>query len=335
MHATEDHPIVSAFKQALAAAREFEGATAPNPPVGCAILDDTGHLLACEAHRRAGEAHAEARAIDRCRMLGVAHRIHTVVVTLEPCAHEGRTPPCTDALLGTPARQVWIGTPDPNPGVTGGGARRLAQAGLEVSAIADLDHAEAAMLHAQAARLIAPFAKRVGSGLPWITVKQAVDAAGGMVPPPGLKTFTGPDALVVAHRLRRRADAIVTGSGTVLADEPFFTVRHVEDVPGKRRALVVLDRRGRVPGGYLDAARARGFDARVARSLPEALGTLAAEGALEVLVEAGAQVTAHVLAELPWDEHIRIAVGADGHERIERRLPDGTVDIADARGWVG
>jgi diaminohydroxyphosphoribosylaminopyrimidine deaminase / 5-amino-6-(5-phosphoribosylamino)uracil reductase len=114
--------LQAAFGHALQAAVEFEGATAPNPPVGCVILDADGNELAVAAHRAAGQPHAEALAIQKCREAGLAERIHTLIVTLEPCNHQGRTPPCTSAILATPARQIWIGAQDPNPHVEGGGA---------------------------------------------------------------------------------------------------------------------------------------------------------------------------------------------------------------------
>lgn len=301
------HLIGRAFAEALQLASEYAGATAPNPPVGCLLLDAAGRTLAAAAHRKAGDLHAEAAAIARSRDNGTFHAIHTVVVTLEPCNHTGHTPPCTDTILGTPAREVWIGVRDPNPHVAGGGAGRLARdGGLAVGFIEDLDQPQAADLAAAARRLIAPFAKRARTGLPWVTVKQARDRSGSMLPPAGRKTFTAEASLDFAHALRKRTDAILTGSGTVLADAPEFTVRRVPDFPGKRRQLAILDRRGRVGGSYLDAARARGFDVTLETSVPEALARLGAAGALEVLVEAGVELTAAILAGDFWDEHVLI-----------------------------
>ncbi len=301
--------IADAFGRAIAAAADYAGATAPNPPVGCVLLDAAGEVLAVEAHRRAGDLHAEARAIAACRASGSVKRIHTVVVTLEPCNHHGRTPPCTDAILSTPARHVWIAGRDPNPRVAGGGAVRLAAAGLSVGWLADLDHADAPRLAAEAERLIAPFVKWSTTGRPFVTVKQALDDTGSMIPPPGRKTFTSETSLTLAHRLRRRADAILTGAGTILADDPEFTVRRVPDHPDKRRLLAILDRRGRVPADYLAAAAQRGLRPLVFTDLDEALARLGAEGVHEVLVEAGPTLTAAVLAADLWDEHVVIAKG--------------------------
>jgi len=316
--------IATAFSRALDLARAYEGATAPNPPVGCVVLDAAGNEVGAGAHRRAGLPHAEAEVITAAQLAGVAGWIDTVVVTLEPCNHHGRTPPCVDAILATGARQVWIGCRDPNPRVGGGGAERLRAAGRKVDFLSGLAHPAAAMLHADAARLLAPFSRLVSTGLPFITIKQAISAAGSMVPPAGQKTFTSQSALELAHRLRRRADAILTGSGTVLADDPQFTVRLVPDHPGKQRQLVILDRRDRVPAAYLDAATQRGFLVHCSRDVAEALAGLGAAGAMEVLVEAGPTLTGSMLAAGLWDEHVLIEQGAspDGTDRVTvRRNP--------------
>jgi diaminohydroxyphosphoribosylaminopyrimidine deaminase/5-amino-6-(5-phosphoribosylamino)uracil reductase len=299
--------IADAFRRAIAAAGEFAGATAPNPPVGCVLLDAAGEVLAVEAHRRAGDLHAEARAIAACRAAGTTGRIHTVVVTLEPCNHHGRTPPCTDAILATPAREVWIAEPDPNPRVEGGGGARLASAGLAVRYLSGLDHPEGAGLATDAERLVAPFVKWVTTGVPFVTIKQALDEAGSMIPPKGRRTFTSDTSLTLAHGMRRRADAVLTGSGTILADLPEFTVRRLPDHPGKARVLAILDRRDRVPTDYLIAAGRRGLRPMLFADVGEALTRLGALGVHEVLVEAGPTLTGALLATGLWDEHVVIA----------------------------
>ncbi|HEX4767920.1 MAG TPA: bifunctional diaminohydroxyphosphoribosylaminopyrimidine deaminase/5-amino-6-(5-phosphoribosylamino)uracil reductase RibD [Lichenihabitans sp.] len=316
--------VASAFRSAAEAAKRFRGATAPNPPVGCALLDDAGDNLAIAAHTRAGQPHAEAAAIDFCRRNGTVARIDTVVVTLEPCNHWGRTPPCTGAILATPARHVWIGAADPDLGVGGGGIKRLRDAGVDVHLLEDGDDGELGACGDVCRDLIAPFAKQRLSGRPWVTVKQAIDEQGSMIPPPGRKTFTSDAALTIGHRLRKRADAILTGSGTVLADDPVFTVRRVPDHPGKRRRLVILDRRGRVPRAYREAAELRGFEVAIARDLGQALDELGRQGVLEVLVEAGPAVTASVLDGGLWDEHVVLRKSADGEpDRIEVEMRQG------------
>ncbi len=320
--------IPAALGLAIDAAGRFRGATAPNPTVGCCLLDADGHVLALDAHRRAGTAHAEAGAIALARAAGTAGRIHTVVVTLEPCDHHGRTPPCTEAILSTPARRVVIGAVDPNPAVAGGGAGRLARAGLDVLMARDLEAAlpGCAALAAACRALIAPFGKRAATGRPFVTVKQALDRSGSMIPPPGARTFTSEPALRLAHALRRRADAVLTGSGTVLADDPGFDVRRVPDHPGRRRQLAVLDRRGRVPRAWLEAAASRNLDAFAVDDLGSALDRLGAAGALEVLVEAGPAVLASVAAAELWDEWVVIRKG-EGPDRAEVRRRRGGVEI--------
>lgn len=307
--------IAQGFAAALAEARLFEGATAPNPAVGCALLDATGAILAVAAHH--GLPHAEARAIADARAAGVAERIDTVIVTLEPCDHWGRTGPCTEVILGTGARSIWYGVADPNPQAAGG-ALRLAAAGLTVRALATLDHPNARALRHEADRLVAPFVTRVTQGRPFVTVKQALNGAGNMIPPAGQKTFTGPAALRLAHELRRRADAIVTGSGTILADAPEFTVRHVVDFAGKSRVLCILDRRGRVDAAYLASAEARGFRVMIAQDLDTALQDLARSGCNEVLIEAGPSVLQSLEVRGLWDEWITISQ-PDDHINIRRR----------------
>jgi diaminohydroxyphosphoribosylaminopyrimidine deaminase/5-amino-6-(5-phosphoribosylamino)uracil reductase len=308
--------IAQAFRLALDAASALAGATAPNPPVGCAVLAADGSVLAVQAHHGAGLPHAEAAALAACRDRWDA--VHTLVVTLEPCNHHGRTPPCSEAILESPARAVWIGARDPNPNVAGGGAARLAAAGLDVAFV------EGA-LAAESARMVAPFAMRATQGRPWLTLKQAFTADGAMIPPPGEKTFTSEASLDLAHALRRRADAVITGSGTILADAPLLTVRRVPDPRRTPRRLAILDRRGRVRSAYLAAARARGLEPSLHADIHALLADLAEGGALEALVEAGPTLSVAFLAAGLWDERVVITKAAragdpDTVETILRRL---------------
>ena len=311
--------IAHAFRAAIAAANKFGGSTSPNPPVGCAVLDQQGEILACAAHERAGHSHAEAAAIDICRRAGVVDRIDTLVVTLEPCNHFGRTPPCSDTILATPARTVWIGVVDPNPNVVGSGAGRLQTQGTSVHFLEGLEDPDAKQLLQASRRLIGPFAKWSLTRQPWITLKQALTIDGGMIPPLGDKTFTSKASLFLAHSLRRRADAIITGSGTVLADEPHFTVRHVEDHHGKRRYLAIFDRRGRTPSHYCDAARMREFEVSLEQDIDWALTRLGKLEVMEVLVEAGPTLLNAFLDRDLWDEHVIIRQNAEspGHDSVE------------------
>jgi diaminohydroxyphosphoribosylaminopyrimidine deaminase / 5-amino-6-(5-phosphoribosylamino)uracil reductase len=306
--------IALGFRLAIDEAVRFIGATAPNPPVGCAILDAQGQILSVAAHHRAGEPHAEALALLLCREAGLMYRAAAAVVTLEPCNHTGRTGPCTEALLASPIREVWIGAPDPNPRVVGGGEARLREAGLDVRRVP-----AASTVGLDCAALIAPFATAARGGRPWITVKQALDTHGGMVPPPGAKTFTGTEALHLAHRLRRATDAIITGMGTILADSPHFTVRHLPDHPGRQRIIAVPDRGERLPDAYRREAESRGFLLRTAPDLSSLLQLLAREGVLWAMVEAGPRLLATIERDGLWDDWLTIRHDACGQDRFSVR----------------
>ncbi len=314
-YAQPDAVIASGFARALEAARAFEGATAPNPPVGCVLLDGAGDIITIGAHKRAGTYHAEASAIAQAEAAGWLDAVCSVLVTLEPCNHTGRTPPCAEAILKTPAKHVWIGTMDPNPQVAGGGAARLRAAGLNVHEISELAEVGAG-LSQDAARLVAPFVHHAQTGLPYVTIKQAINRAGTMVPPAGQTTFTSQLSLKQAHVMRRRAGAIITGSGTIIADNPSFTVRHVPDFEHVQRQLIILDRRQRVSQDYLDAARQRGFLVAVESSIDAALARLGADGVMEVLVEAGPSLTQAFLDRGLWQEHVRFEQQQEGQPDV-------------------
>jgi len=296
-------------------AARFRGATSPNPSVGAVLLDADGRALAVAAHQKAGTFHAEVAVIDQARAAGTLARATALIVTLEPCNHQGRTPPCTDAIAASGIRRVVIGARDPNPHVSGGGADRLRALGLSIEVI----HPESDT-GIQCARLIAPFKKAVQTGQTYLTVKQALRRENGAwtaFPLEGQKTFTRADSLTLAHELRKRSDAILTGSETILLDQPQFTVRRVPDHPGKVRTLVIFDRRGRVPDEYLTAARARGFRPRISKlSVAEELGILAQEGCVEALLEAGPVLTQSVLDLGIWDESVVIR-HEDARDEIE------------------
>jgi diaminohydroxyphosphoribosylaminopyrimidine deaminase / 5-amino-6-(5-phosphoribosylamino)uracil reductase len=303
--------IKSAMQLALDQARIFRGATSPNPPVGAAGLSEKGEVLSVQAHEKAGTLHAEAKVIEDCRARRVLSQLHTLVVTLEPCNHQGRTPACTEAIMASPIRHVVFGTKDPNPRVQGGGVERLAEAGIQVQEI------PSEIIRGQCQALIEPFAYWSRTGLPWITVKTAIDSTGSMIPVQGERTFTSLTSLRFGHELRKRADAVLTGSGTVLADNPEFTVRHVPDHAGKKRWLVVLDRRQRTPSQWLEGRESAGFQVMRRESIQESLQYLGSQGVLEVLVEAGPTVSAQFLEYGLWNEHFVITQGDP--DRIERR----------------
>jgi len=201
--------------------------TDPNPRVGCVIA--SGETVLGEGwHERAGGPHAEVLAL---REAGAAARGATAYVTLEPCSHHGRTPPCADALLAAGLGRVVFAARDPNPRVNGGGAARLAAAGLEV---------QGGLLEAAARALNPGFFSRMERGRPWLRLKLAMSLDGRTALASGeSRWITGAAARADVQRLRARAGAILTGSGTVLADDPRLDVR----LPGVTRQplRVVLD----------------------------------------------------------------------------------------------
>lgn len=284
------------MQAACAEARKWLGASSPNPPVGAVALDVNGNLLGVAAHQRAGDGHAEALLLLQLQQAGKLADVHTLCVTLEPCNHHGRTPPCCDAIIAAGIKHVVMGSRDLNPHVTGGGVERLRAAGVTATVLDD--PACQALLYA--------FAHGVTTGRPWVTVKRAFTTSGSMIPPRGQTTFTAADSLLLAHRLRKRADAIVTGSGTILADNPAFTVRHVPDHAGKTRILAILDRRHRVPADYLAAAAQRGLLPVIYDGLAEAFADLARRQCRDVLVEAGPKLSDAVLASPHWCQDIQI-----------------------------
>ncbi|MCM0606117.1 MAG: bifunctional diaminohydroxyphosphoribosylaminopyrimidine deaminase/5-amino-6-(5-phosphoribosylamino)uracil reductase RibD [Xanthomonadaceae bacterium] len=286
-----------AMNAAVECARQYVGATSPNPAVGAAALDHEGEIIAVAAHKHAGKLHAERELIELLTEMGRLSDCVTMVVTLEPCSHHGKTPPCADALEEqTQIKRVIYGQKDCNPLVGGKGHAKLVEAGKEVvcyeeSPARDLEVLESVV------RLNAPFFHWVRTGLPFVIVKVALNREGSMIPAAGQKTFTSNDSLVIAHILRRESGAIITGSGTVLADQPEFTVRHVpdhEDAPS--RELVVLDRRGRVPDPKY----------RVGHDYLTELKRLGKQGVTQVLVEAGVSLTQAVFALGIWNESVII-----------------------------
>lgn len=298
--------IAGGFRDAVDAAFAHVGATAPNPPVGCTILDADGQVLVTAAHARAGEPHAEALALKRLQETGLAARAATLLVTLEPCNHHGRTGPCTEAILSSFVHTVWIGSPDPNPRVAGAGLERLRAAGVAVHRLDQHPAADAVGLARDCRALIAPFRRWAETGRPWLTVKQARRAGGSMIPPAGTTTFTSPASLRLAHRLRRCTDAIVTGIGTILADAPAFTVRHLPDHPDRRRVLAVLGRPDRLPPGYVAAADAHGFELRMIESLDRLLPELGETGVLWGMIEAGPRLLRSLCEAGLWDDCLHI-----------------------------
>lgn len=223
---------------ALRYARRGVYTTSPNPNVGCVIVKDNQEI-AVGWHQKAGEAHAEINALNRA---GDNASGATAYVTLEPCSHHGKTGPCADALIAAGIAKVYVAMKDPNPLVAGQGIERLQQAGIEV---------QVGLLEARARLLNQGFIKRMETGLPFVRIKMAMSLDGRTAMASGESQWvTGPAAREDVQRYRARSSAILTGIGTVLADDPSLNVRLDEagyngDI--RQPLRVILDTHGRLP----------------------------------------------------------------------------------------
>ncbi len=298
--------------RALRLAAKGAYTTKPNPLVGCVIAH--GEQVVGEGwHERAGEPHAEVHALGAA---GERARGATAYVTLEPCAHTGRTGPCSQALVQAGVARVVAAMRDPFPQVDGAGFARLQAAGIEVAN---------GLMETQARALNRGFLSRVERGRPWLRVKLAASLDGRSALASGeSKWISGEASRLDVQHWRARCGAIVTGAGTVLADDPSLTVRLGDDTPFVAPLRVVLDpglatvARGRVREGdaptlYLhapDAKPPRGLDAQLAAvpvregriDLQAVLALLAERGVNEIQLEAGATLAGAFLAQGLVDE---------------------------------
>ena len=259
--------------QAIAAGDSVRGTTAPNPWVGCVIVSGLDPAQVFEgATAPPGGPHAEVTALARAGELHA--RGATLFTTLEPCAHHGRTPPCTDAIIAAGVGRVVIAIEDPDTQVAGQGVAALRAAGIEVSV---------GTAAAEVTEQLAPYLKHRTTGRPWVILKMAASLDGRTAAPDGTSRWiTGEEARRDAHRLRARSDAILVGAGTVRADDPELTVR-LDDGPAPTQPLrVVL---GAAPPGakILPALELSG-------ALGDVLTELGQRGVLQLLVEGGASV---------------------------------------------
>ena len=222
--------------QALRLAERGAYTAHPNPMVGCVIVRD-GDVVGEGWHAFTGEPHAEIHALEAA---GDNARGATAYVTLEPCSHQGKTPPCTDALIEAGIAEVVIALEDPNPDVDGGGAGKLEAAGITV---------RTGVLAEQVEQQLAGFLSRVTRGRPFVRLKMASSLDGCVAMASGESQWiTGPEARADVQRLRARSGAILSGIGTVLADDPSFTVRDPDiDTRGRQPLRVILDRNLRMP----------------------------------------------------------------------------------------
>jgi diaminohydroxyphosphoribosylaminopyrimidine deaminase/5-amino-6-(5-phosphoribosylamino)uracil reductase len=220
---------------ALQLAKGAMGQTSPNPMVGAVIVRD-GVVVGMGAHLRAGEAHAEVHALQ---MAGEKANGGVLYVTLEPCSHHGRTPPCVEAVLKAGIARVVIAVLDPNPLVAGRGAAMLCDAGVEVTI---------GVMEAEARRLNEVFFHYITTGLPFVTVKTASTLDGKIATETGdSRWITGEEARQQVHELRRQHDAILVGVNTVIADDPALTVRLDGRETEKQPIRIILDSQLRTP----------------------------------------------------------------------------------------
>ncbi len=294
-----------------------KGHPSPNPHVGSVVVLN-GELVASGHHERAGEDHAEVVAL---KLAGEKATGATLYVSLEPCNHHGRTPPCTDVIIAAKVAKVVIGCRDPNPHVDGGGLEKLKNAGIEiVTGVAEED----------ARKLIAPWTKFVTLGLPYLSLKLALSLDGRIATRTGAsKWVTGTDARARVHALRAQHDAIAIGIGTAIADDPRLTVR---EAPGPSPTRIIFDTKLRLPikARLVESARdvqtlvicnadapqsneeelaAYGVEVIRAPSSAEgridvagALRLLAARGIVTLMVEGGAELAGSLLAAQLADE---------------------------------
>jgi len=311
----------TAMRQALALAHQAIGLSDPNPRVGCVIVDEQGRLLGQGHTQAAGQAHAEVMALRNAQALGHDVKGATAYVTLEPCSHHGRTPPCCDALIAAQMGRVVVACEDPNPLVAGQGTARLRAAGIQV---------EVGLCGDEAGELNIGFFSRMQRGRPWVRMKVASSLDGRTALLNGVSQWiTGPTARADGHAWRKRAGAVLTGVGTVLEDDPRLDVRLVETARQPLRVIVdsrletpptarILDAPGEVliyHAGQADAERANALSDRGATliakpgpngkvDLQALLLDLGTRGINELHVEAGHKLNGSFVREGLVDEFL-------------------------------
>src|SRR5271157_6535 len=267
---------VELMRRAMALAAAVRSTTAPNPWVGCVIVS-AEPAVACVAPTYEGATappggpHAEVAALADA---GEAARGATLYVTLEPCAHHGRTPPCTDAIIEAGVARVVVGVEDPDPLVAGGGIAALREAGIDVTVGVAAD---------EVAEQLAPYLKHRTTGQPWVVLKMAASLDARTAAPDGTSRWiTGEAARHDVHVLRSHSDAVLVGAGTVRADDPELTVRLDDGLDHTQPLRVVL---GQAPlGARVQPALELSGD------LDDVLSELGRRGVIQLLVEGGATV---------------------------------------------
>jgi diaminohydroxyphosphoribosylaminopyrimidine deaminase/5-amino-6-(5-phosphoribosylamino)uracil reductase len=272
------------MRHALALAEKGRGFVEPNPMVGAVVLDSAGQLAGEGWHQKFGGPHAEVFALAAA---GDRARGGTLVVTLEPCCHHGKTPPCTDGVLRAGVARVVVAMADPFPKVAGGGLAILRAAGVEV---------HVGLCEADAVALNAPYLKLLRTGRPWVHAKWAMTLDGKIATHTGdSKWISGEESRRRVHELRGRMDAILVGAGTVRADDPLLTVRP----PGARVPVrVVVTRSGNLPEACQLRATARDVPVIVYAPHQRKLEGWTADGAEVFTPVDGAMTIDSVLADL-------------------------------------
>jgi diaminohydroxyphosphoribosylaminopyrimidine deaminase/5-amino-6-(5-phosphoribosylamino)uracil reductase len=306
-----------AMARALALAEDPVNQRGPNPRVGCVLIDTAGRVVGEGSHRGAGSPHAEVAALETA---GESARGATAVVTLEPCRHTGRTGPCVEALIEAGVRRVVFAQTDPNPEAAHG-AVELADAGVEV---------EGGVLAEQAAAINVEWAQAVTWQRPFVTLKVAATLDGRVAAADGSSQWiTGPESRNYVHRIRAEADAVLVGTGTVLADDPELTDRRPE--ANHQPRPVVLGHR-EIPAETRLAQNPRTLRLRT-RSIHEALSELFGHGVRHVLVEGGpttatAFISSGYVDRLVWFVAPKLLGGG---QTAVADLGIGTIDAA--LGW--
>lgn len=270
-----------AMRQAVEVASTVRATTSPNPWVGC-VLETPDATVFTGATEAPGGRHAEVVALEAA---GAAAEGSTVWVTLEPCSHTGRTGPCADALVDAGVARVVVAVEDPDERVSGRGIARLRDAGVEVAV---------GVGAAQARAQLAPYLHHRRTARPWVVLKMACTLDGRTAAPDGSsKWITGEAARADVHLLRANSDAIVVGAGTVRADDPALTVRHVEGPDPRRIVLGSIP-----PGAAVSPAE------EYSGPLETLLERLGAEGVVQVLFEGGATVAHDLHAAGLVDQYV-------------------------------
>lgn len=322
MNSIADDADRAHLRRALELAPRGRGRVSPNPLVGAVIVRD-GEVIGEGWHAELGGPHAEVAALaDARERAGGEARLKgaTMYVTLEPCAHHGRQPPCTDAILAAGIGRVVVAAEDPSAKASGAGPGLLREAGVEV-VFADGDEAQAARLQNQA------FRKHARTGKPLVTLKSALTLDGFTATTGGdSKWISGVASRALVHRWRAECDAVAVGIGTALADDPLLTARDLPQAPPRQPARVVFDSTARLP-----------LDSQLARTAPEVplfviCGPDAPADRIEALRRAGAEPIA-----VPGgrSERIAAALGELGQRQLTSVLLEGGAELAGAFAAAG